>query len=94
MISYLYLNNLISIRYDSIQVHEGSSADSPMIGEKFCGKSLVKKTAEVIPDLFFPLSSTEYDTHENELYVEFKSDDTDSYSGYKIKIQPSGRVHS
>ena len=46
-----------------------------MIGEKLCG--------DFIPDLIFP--------SENELFVEFRSDHADSFSGYKIKVQESGK---
>ena len=62
-------------RYDWMQVHDGSDSDAPLIGEKLCGN--------FIPDLIFP--------SENELFLEFRSDHADSFSGFKIKVQESGR---
>ena len=70
-------------RYDWLQIHDGSNTEAPLIkrgdkndGEKLCGKT--------VPDLIFP--------SENELYLEFKSDSSKSFSGYKFIVQQSGKT--
>ena len=58
--------------YDWLEVHDGGSPDSEMIGEKLCGN-----------DVPGPIESTG-----NSMTLVFHSDRNKEYRGFKIKTDP------
>ena len=78
MCIYLSSASLFLHRYDWLEVHDGASESSPLIGTKMCGSNLPQN-----------IKSTG-----NELFVKFHSDYSVTSTGYEVRVVAVGGMYA
>ena len=68
----------IKCNYDWVEIRDGNSSNSPLIGDKLCGSTLPKAIT----------------SNGNQLYVKFHSDSSVVGTGFEILVNQGTKIYS